>query len=303
MSRTQLTSREDEVVRLVISGLSNDEIGRHLGISRRTVEAHMRTLFRKAGVARRTQLAAHYQGGELVTGSSGGGVADDSAPPAHARQDLEQCERRLRGYAAAVRGLVDRQFPLFKERVNITVLLGEQDGQDVVIERRWTTPRPYLVYRVLSPITGWPEASFELDDLALACHVDGQDMQGEVHPVRDVDGRPLVMVLFQPGLQLDTEWVLQYRSPQLWDPLRDSGRDTLTWATATLDQRHPPTTTDLTLNVVFPASWTGARVIERSNLGSIRTERLSTGQAQVTWNHETPDAGKYHWTLQASPGT
>ncbi|MCA1705709.1 MAG: helix-turn-helix transcriptional regulator, partial [Actinobacteria bacterium] len=282
MARTRLTDREDEVLRLVISGLSNDEIAGHLRISRRTVEAHMRTLFRKAGVVRRTQLAALYQGGELVTGSSGVGVADDPAPPVHQRRDLEQCERRLRGYAAAVRGLVDRQFPLFKEQVKITVMVGEQDGQDVVIERRWTTPRPYLVYRVLSPITGWPEVSFELDDLALACHVDGQDTQVEVHQIRDVDGLPLVMVLFQPGLQLDTEWVLQYRSPQLWNPLRESGWDTLTWATATLDQRHPPTTTDLTLNVVFPASWTGARITERSNLGSIRTERLPTGQAQVT---------------------
>jgi len=104
-------------------------------------------------------------------------------------------------------------------------------------------------------------------------------------------------------LQADTEWVLRYRSPQLWNPLRSSGQDTLSWATATLDQRHRPTTTELTLKVIFPAVWTGGRLIEQSNLGVIHTECLPTGRTQLTWHHDTPDAGAYHWTLQGSPGT
>ncbi|MGH3794611.1 MAG: helix-turn-helix domain-containing protein [Pseudonocardiaceae bacterium] len=302
MTRAQLTQREDEVLHLAVTGLSNDEIAARLAISRRTVEAHMRTLFRKIGVTRRAQLAALYQGGDPAIAEPSepvGGPATQLCPPGHGLADYR---RQLQVYAAAMRGLVDRQFPLFEERVEISVLIGEQDGQDTVVERRWTRPRPYLVYRILAPIVNWSDGSSELDDLALVCQVDGEDTHVEVHPVRDVDGRPLVMILFQPGLQAETEWVLRYRSPQLWNPLRSSGEDTLSWATATLDQRHPPTTTELTLKVVFPASWTGEQVVEQSNLGVVHTERLPTGRTQVSWHHENPDAGMYHWALRGSPG-
>ncbi len=306
MATTQLTHREAEVLDLAIGGLSNDEIAARLAISRRTVEAHMRTLFRKAGVTRRAQLAALYQGSDVSAGLSVPGspdAADGLAPPlSQHRRDLANYERQLRRYADAVHGLVDRQFPLFKERVEITLMVGEQDEQDIVVERRWTTPRPYLVYRILGPIVTRPHGSFRLDDLALVCHVDGQDTHVDVHPVLDVDGRPLLMILFQPGLQDDTEWVLRYRSPRLWSPLRSSGQDSLTWATGTLDQRHPATTSELTLKVVFPTSWTGQRLTEQGNLGVIHTERLPTGQTQVTWHNDTPHAGAYHWVLHGSAG-
>lgn len=54
----QLSPRETDVVRLVVEGSSNDEIGARLGISSRTVESHLRRLFERIGVASRTELAA-----------------------------------------------------------------------------------------------------------------------------------------------------------------------------------------------------------------------------------------------------
>jgi len=53
-----LTDRERDVLRLVVDGASNDEIGGRLGISSRTVESHLRRLFERVGVASRTELAA-----------------------------------------------------------------------------------------------------------------------------------------------------------------------------------------------------------------------------------------------------
>src|SRR6185312_15006310 len=101
-----------------------------------------------------------------------------------------------------------------------------QDGHDLVTERRWTTPRPYLVYRILGPIIAEPDGSpVEWEDLGLLCRVNGQDTQVDIHPVRNMNGRLLTMILFQPGLQTDTEWELTYRSPRLWSPLRSSGQD------------------------------------------------------------------------------
>lgn len=53
-----LSDREREVVRLVVDGSSNDEIGARLGISSRTVESHLRRLFERHAVASRTELAS-----------------------------------------------------------------------------------------------------------------------------------------------------------------------------------------------------------------------------------------------------
>jgi DNA-binding NarL/FixJ family response regulator len=52
-----LTGRELEVVRLVVDGRSNDEIGVALGIGSKTVETHLRRLFERFGAASRTELA------------------------------------------------------------------------------------------------------------------------------------------------------------------------------------------------------------------------------------------------------
>lgn len=53
----ELTSRELDVVRLVADGLTNDEIGAALGVTTRTVEAHLGRIFERTGVSSRTELA------------------------------------------------------------------------------------------------------------------------------------------------------------------------------------------------------------------------------------------------------
>jgi DNA-binding NarL/FixJ family response regulator len=53
----ELTPRETEVLRLVRTGLANKQIGRRLGISERTVKAHLTSAFQRIGVSDRTQAA------------------------------------------------------------------------------------------------------------------------------------------------------------------------------------------------------------------------------------------------------
>jgi two-component system response regulator DesR len=53
----QLSPREAEIVRHVVEGESNDEIGLRLGISARTVEGHLTRIFEHVGVLSRTELA------------------------------------------------------------------------------------------------------------------------------------------------------------------------------------------------------------------------------------------------------
>lgn len=52
-----MSPREIEVLRLVANGLANKQIGRALGISERTVKAHLGRVFRQIGVADRTSAA------------------------------------------------------------------------------------------------------------------------------------------------------------------------------------------------------------------------------------------------------
>jgi len=52
-----LTPRELEVLGLLVQGMTNDQIGVNLGISVKTVENHLHTIFRKMDVASRVEAA------------------------------------------------------------------------------------------------------------------------------------------------------------------------------------------------------------------------------------------------------
>ena len=56
-----ITKRQREVVELIASGLSNDEVGARLGISPRTAKAHSDVLRQKLGVSRRRQIPVAYR--------------------------------------------------------------------------------------------------------------------------------------------------------------------------------------------------------------------------------------------------
>lgn len=57
MSGPSLTSRETEVLELIVAGKSNKEIGNSLSISEATVKTHVNSILSKLGVADRTQAA------------------------------------------------------------------------------------------------------------------------------------------------------------------------------------------------------------------------------------------------------
>jgi DNA-binding NarL/FixJ family response regulator len=71
--QTLLSSREEEVLRLVAEGLTNKEIARQLIVTESTVKTHVTSLFNKLGVDSRAQavaVAAHQGFLEAVTGQS-----------------------------------------------------------------------------------------------------------------------------------------------------------------------------------------------------------------------------------------
>ena len=56
-SRPELTDREREILRLLVGGATNREVGDQLHLSHNTIKFHIRQLLEKAGVSNRTELA------------------------------------------------------------------------------------------------------------------------------------------------------------------------------------------------------------------------------------------------------
>lgn len=57
-SMQQPSSRELEVLKLIVEGYSNREIAQELNLSHNTIKTHVRSLLNKFGVNRRIQLVA-----------------------------------------------------------------------------------------------------------------------------------------------------------------------------------------------------------------------------------------------------
>jgi DNA-binding CsgD family transcriptional regulator len=284
----KLTRREQQIRTLVVDGLTNEDIAVRLKISPKTVESHLRMLFQKLAVSRREQI-----------------TLDDSAPhpddPTLVTR-LREMEEQLRSYETAIRRITDRQTPLFSERVEITVTIGDTAAEDSVVERRWTTPKPYLVYRVTRPMVPPPPATpLTSDDLGVACEVVGQDVGVAVQAILDRQRRHQLLMTFQPGLEVETEWVLRYRTPGMWDPLREHGEDITVWRPGAAGGNEPATQiTELGVRFVLPRSATRVDVTERRGLGLVEKKHLLDGRLMLAWRDPQLEGNLYEWMLRRS---
>ncbi len=58
----QLTPREEQILHMVAVGHTNRQIGLRLGISEKTVEAHLSRIYLKLGVRNRAEAVAAFFG-------------------------------------------------------------------------------------------------------------------------------------------------------------------------------------------------------------------------------------------------
>lgn len=70
---SDLTRRQDEVLRLMVRGLSNKEIAHELTVSETTVKSHVTGILRKLGVSDRTQAVVKAIREQLIPGKDMGG--------------------------------------------------------------------------------------------------------------------------------------------------------------------------------------------------------------------------------------
>ncbi len=289
---TPLTEREEQVRSRVAQGLSTDQIATELQISKRTVEAHLRNLFQKLGVTRRGQLTGAPARPEPAQRTP---AVIEVEAALDLKAENERLARQVASYDAAMRQLIERQFPLFDESVEITVSVGASAGEDLVVERHRTKPKPYLPYRVSRPITPPGTTPARYDDLALTCEVVSQDIGVALQPVLEPGNRLLILVFFQPGLRDSTEWALHYRAPGLFDELRANGVQSLRWSTSTLDNPSTPGIGEVTFYFDFLGIEDGATVGQERQTGDMKEDRLPGG-ARYTWHNFVP--GRHEWTLR-----
>ncbi len=67
-SSAELTAREVDILRALVDGLTNEQIGEQLHLSSSTVKTHLRHLLEKTGCDNRTQLAVQARASGLVVG-------------------------------------------------------------------------------------------------------------------------------------------------------------------------------------------------------------------------------------------
>jgi DNA-binding NarL/FixJ family response regulator len=76
--RERLSRREQEIVHLIVGGLSNLEAAVQLGITEATVKAHLTRIFQKLALRGRAQLAARYHGSVMAAAQGAGRALQDA---------------------------------------------------------------------------------------------------------------------------------------------------------------------------------------------------------------------------------
>jgi hypothetical protein len=227
------------------------------------------------------------------------GVRARDGKQARLTRELAAATRANRLYRSAIRRIIAGQLDLFEETVEIVVTIGQRDGQDSIVERHRTTPKPSLPYRLIRPITASTSAVRPgLAELGLTIELDDEDMDATVLPLAEDAQGVQIMILFTPGLARPTEWTVSYRAPRLWDVLRQDGFDRLGWAPSDREGRETAiAVTDLTVHFLFPPNAHAIGVREQDGRGKLSPRSSATGERRITWRDEHPTVPPYHWEL------
>ncbi|MCA2215716.1 hypothetical protein [Jidongwangia harbinensis] len=178
----------------------------------------------------------------------------------------------------------------FSEEFNLNIHIGSSDAGDKVRCEVVTIPEGPLRYRSFYPFVSNEPNAPDIENMRFAGEVLSPfGTSVELIPLR-ADRWVRVAALFRPVLKAPCRWVVEYRVPGFWRPLRVRGRDTLKWSL-----RHEPSGNDATVTdfviTFFPPSGTILHVAERSRRGSISSNLDSSGDASTTWRINGSRAG------------
>jgi hypothetical protein len=112
-----------------------------------------------------------------------------------------------------------------------------------------------------------------------------------------------VWLRFVPGLTRATGWRVSYRPAGLWDPLRRTGVDDLSWDDSMQNSIDGVSALiELKILFVFPPGRAQCTVKERQSLGFASEAYVErTGHTVIEWLDPRPAGRRYHWDLTMAP--
>jgi hypothetical protein len=195
---------------------------------------------------------------------------------------LTRVLRERDGLRNALHYVLDSADAPLSEEIRLVITIGESAREDRVRHETVTTPTKPLRYRTFYPVIPDTRKTPSFENMDFTGTLVSPESAGlEILPIRK-DRWIRIVALFRPAVDGSCHWIVDYRSPGLWNPLREFGRDTLIWRM----WRHPgateKATTEVTIKFVPPAG-TSVTVTEREGRGTATRSSDPTGSKCAIW--------------------
>jgi hypothetical protein len=229
-------------------------------------------------------------------------------------RDLKTRVGEYQRIVEAVQSVVDRERSAYREQLTLTVIVGNIDTEDQVVEQRRTEPTEPITYRVMQPLipVGRSVPPTSLAELNYTVHfIDGDDNDVEQFTLTD-ETKPLrIWLVFKRAIVSMVDWEVKYRPAGLLRPLRETGQDRLRWrdrflggTVVTPPSEEMPSVSVLsafTVEFVFPGVKKRPRVVESNDRGTVSDAVREAGRWVVLWTDPEPLGHVYEWELFQEP--
>lgn len=190
----------------------------------------------------------------------------------------------------------------YTDDLELTYLIGTSADGDRVLEHRHTTPArgaslPFLQGRLTSP-TQLDVETITLADIDLVTRSEDDRTAIRQIALTEKPGLLRCMFVFTPSIAVPTGWYARYRMHGMWDTLRGTGHDRLTWTPSPrVADPTRSTLARLTVNFDFPPE-AGDDVFVRDR-DNRELKRLTgpDGSLRYRWSCEEPLPELYTWEL------
>jgi hypothetical protein len=224
---------------------------------------------------------------------------------ATAMAELSRLQAVRGRYAAALAALHDMWlgYPApYTDDLELTYLVGLEAGGDRVIEHRRTTPYrgaalPCLESRLTTP-TQLDAEAVALADVEMVARSEDDRIAIRQIALTEKPNLLRCLFVFRPSITEPTSWYVRYRMRGMWDVLRASGHDTLTWTPAPrVGDGSRSTLSRLVVNFDFaPEAADDVFVRDRDNR-ELKRVTGPDGSLRYRWEADPPQPERYTWDL------
>jgi hypothetical protein len=224
---------------------------------------------------------------------------------ATAAAELSRLQALRARYTAALAALHDMWlgYPApYTDDLELTYLVGVDASGDRVIEHRRTTPDPgaalpCLESRLTTP-TQLDADAVTLVDVEMVTR--SEDDRIVIRQIALIEKPNLLRCLFvfRPSISEPTSWYARYRMRGMWDVLRASGHDTLTWTpTPRVGDESRSHHNRLVVNFDFPPEANEDVLVRDQDNRELKRLTGPDGSLRYRWEADLPQPERLTWDL------